>query len=354
MTLPATMLAVRVHAPGDLRVERVPLPEVGPGNALVKVAAAGVCTTDRKIAAKGHFKLPAGTGPRTLGHEVVGEIVAVGDEVRGLVPGMKVALAPNLGCGRCEACARGEMHLCADYDAFGITLDGGMAEYLHLPARAIAAGNVLPLPDGLPLEQAALLEPLSCCYNALAACALRPGESLLVIGAGAMGLMNVVLGRAFGASPILVSDPHRLRRERALNLGADVALAPEAEDLEARIAQITAKRGLDVIVVTAASAEAALEALPWLARKGHLNLFAGFPAAEDGLCVSANALHYRQLYLTGTSGSSLEHFRRTLALFAAGRLDIAPLITGRYPLPAAEEAFKAAASREHARVVLEP
>lgn len=353
MTLPATMLAVRVHAPGELRVERVPVPKLEPGDALVKVAAAGICTTDRKIAAKGHFKLPVGT-VRTLGHEVAGEIVAIGSEVRGLEVGMKVALAPNLGCGRCRECAQGKGHLCADYDAFGITLDGGMAEYLRLPARAIAAGNVLPLPEGFSLTHAALLEPLSCCYNALSACALQAGESLLVIGAGAMGLMNVAMGKAFGASPILASDPHRVRRERALSLGADVALEPDPDMLTTQSMKRTEGRGVDVIVVAAASTEAVQVALAVLARKGRLNLFAGFPSGEAQLSVDANALHYRQLLLTGTSGSSLEHFRRTLALAAAGRFNTDALITGYYPLSAAEEAFKAAASREHARVVLEP
>lgn len=352
--LPSTMQAVRTHAPGDLRLEPIPVPALGPGDALLRVAAVGICTTDRKIAARGHLKLPKDAGPRVLGHELAGEIVATGPDAQGFEPGARVVLVPNLGCGHCPECADGDIHLCADYGAFGISFDGGMAEYLRIPARVLTAGNLLPIPEGLAMRDAVLAEPLACCYNALALCGLRPGESLLVIGGGAMGLMNAALGRAFGAALVMLSDPHQGRLERARQLGVDACIQARQEDVVARTKSLTHGRGADVVVVTAASAQAQRDALECAARKGRISFFASVAAGEGEVAAPINRIHYEQLTLTGTTGAKINHFRHVLALMASGRLPLEPLITARYPLTAAQEAFRAAEQRDHARVVLEP
>lgn len=352
--IPASMLAVRHHAPGDLRVERVPVPEIGSQDALLKVGAVGICATDQKIAARGHFKILSGSAARTLGHEVAGTIVAVGEEVSSLAPGTRVAVVPNLGCGRCPDCVAGDMHLCPDYDAIGITIDGGMAEYLRLPARALAAGNALVLPPDLPYHHAALLEPLACCYNSLAACHLKPGGSLLVVGAGPMGLMHVALGKAFGAAPIIVSDIQEPRLALARALGADVVIDARRESVAQRVRELTGGRGVSAVVVAVGSAEAQAEAPEWTARKGTVNFFASLPSGQDAVPVPANRIHYQQLAITGTTGANVTHFRHTLSLVSTGRVEVAALVTGRYPLAEALPAFAQGRLPEHARVVLEP
>jgi threonine dehydrogenase-like Zn-dependent dehydrogenase len=227
--LPTTMTAVRVHAPGDLRVDRVPVPRPGAGDVLVRVAFAGVCATDRKLAARG----APGGGVRTLGHEIVGAVVH--SEHAALPPGTRVAVAPNVGEGSCPACLSGATNLCPDYRAFGIHLDGGMAEYLLVPRVAVEAGHLLRLPVGLADLDAALLEPLACCVEGLAATGLRAGESLLVVAAGVMGRLHVVAARALGAGTIVVVDRSRERLEHARALGADVAVDAGEEDLKAAL-----------------------------------------------------------------------------------------------------------------------
>jgi threonine dehydrogenase-like Zn-dependent dehydrogenase len=348
------MSAVRFHAPGDLRVDRVSVPEPGPGDLLLRVGAVGICATDQKIAARGHFKIDAGAGPRVLGHEVAGEIVAAGDRVQGLAPGTRVAVVPNLGCGRCRECVQGDIHLCADYDAIGITLDGGMAEYLLVPERAVQAGNVLTIPADLLYPEAAMLEPLACCYNSLAACRLRPGSALLIVGAGPMGLMHVALGRAFGAAPIIVSDILEVRLPRARQLGADFVIDASREDVTARVQELTGGRGADAVVIAAGAAEAQAQAVNWAARKGSVNFFASLPTGQDQVSVPANRIHYQQINVTGTTGANVTHFHLTLQLLAAGRVDAAALVTARQPLAKALPAFEQARLPEHARVVLEP
>jgi L-iditol 2-dehydrogenase len=349
--LPDAMLAVRVHGPGDLRVDRVPVPALGPGDLLLRVRAAGVCATDRKLAARG---APDG-GPRVLGHEIVAE-VAAGDDAR-LPPGTRVAVAPNLGEGSCPACRRGATNLCPDYRAFGIHLDGGMAEFMLVPRAAVQAGHLLPLPDGLSDLDAALLEPLACCVEGLEASGLRAGESLLVVAAGVMGRLHVAAARALGAGTVIVADRSEVRLEHARALGADVTVrvgngATGADDLAASVAAAMGGAGVDVAAVTIGDPTATRTALTCLAREGRLNLFAGYGAGQGALEIDANDVHYRGLRVLGTSGASLPTLARTLALLAAGRTDLRGMVSATFPLQDAERAFGAAGEREHARVVL--
>lgn len=349
-----TMKAVRHHGPGDLRVDEVPVPTVGPGDVLLRVRSVGVCTTDRKIAARGHFRIPASSGPRVLGHEIVGEVVEVGEGARGVAPGTRVAVAPNMCSDGSDACVSGDGHLSEEYDAFGISLDGGMAEYMLVPARAVEGGHLLPLSADLPNDVAVLLEPLACCYNSLEICSLRPGESLMVVGGGAMGQLHASIATGFGAGLVVVSDPYDERLERARALGADATIRARDEDVDARVAELTGGRGFDVISVTAGSPAAQSAAVGHAATRGRINLFASIPADEGRPTIDANRIHYRQIQIVGTTGASILQMRRTLRLLGSGRIDPSRVVTARYPLERALEAFEAARSKAHARVILEP
>lgn len=368
LSLPDTMLAVRVHGPGDLRVDRVPVPVPGPGDALLRVLAAGVCATDRKLAARG----APGEGPRVLGHEVVAELVVAG--ASRLPAGQRVAVAPNVGEGSCPACRRGAANLCPAYRAFGIHLDGGMAEFLLVPRSAVEAGHLLPLPDPLSDLDAALLEPLACCVEGLEASGLRPGESLLIVAAGVMGRLHVVAARALGAGTVIAVDrsPERLAHARAL--GADVVIetgdpgaAPDdpratpgdggartGDDLVAAVRAATGGAGVDVAAVTIGDPAAVRSALSCLAREGRLNLFAGFAAGQGTIGLDANDVHYRGLRVLGTTGASQPTLVRTLGLLAAGRLELGGMVSATFGLADALRAFEAAGERAHARVVLTP
>ena len=341
------MLAVRVHAPGELRVDELPVPEPAPGEALLRVLAAGVCATDRKLLSRG---APGGAA-RVLGHEIVAEVVSA--PPGGPEPGTRVAVAPNLGCGRCDACAEGATNLCPDYRAFGIHLDGGMAEYLLAPAQAVEQGHLLHVPDALPTLEAVALEPLACCVEGLEASGLRPGESVLVVGAGVMGRLHVSAARAMGAGTVIVSDLEEVRLEHARELGADVTVRAD-EPLGEAVTAATAGRGADVVAITIGVASAAEAALASLARGGRLNIFAGFPPDSAPLRLDANDVHYRRLHVVGTSGATKPTLRRTLALLAARRVPLGGIISSIRALHEAELAFREAGDLDQARVVLAP
>ncbi len=343
----SSMLAVRVHGPDDLRVERVPRPIPGEGEALLRVLAAGVCATDRKLLARG---APDGA-IRILGHEIVAEVLET--PAAGPAVGSRVAIAPNLGCGNCPACDQGATNLCPAYRAFGIHLDGGMAEYLLAPRAALEHGHLLPIPAALPTLEAVVLEPLACCVEGLEACALRLGERVLIVGAGVMGRLHVSAARALGAGTIIVSDVDEARLEHARALGADVTVRAD-EPLERAVADATEGHGADVAAITVGVPAVAEAALASLARGGRLNLFAGFAPAAAELALDANAVHYRRLQVVGTSGATLSTLRRTLAALASRRVALDGIVSSIRSFQEAPLAFSEAGESAHARVVLTP
>ena len=348
-----TMLAAMYHGPHDIRLEEVPVPQPGPGEAVMRIRVASVCATDLRIFNHGHFKIPE-NAVRILGHEVAGEIVAVGEQVTYLAPGTRVAVAPNVGCGVCWECVRGNNNLCPDYDAFGITLDGGFAEYMLITASAVQQGNVVQIPGSLSFEEAALNEPLSCCYNAQQACRLAPGETMVIVGAGPMGLMHLLLVRYSGAGQVIVSEVQEARARQAAEFGADLVVDPRKQDLREAVLKATGDRGADVVVVAVSSATLQEQAVELAARRGRVNFFAGLAAGRDRACVSSNWIHYGQVTVTGTTGSNYLQYRQTLQMLASGRLSLQPLVTARRPLQEMEAALADAASGEHLKVVLIP
>jgi len=276
----------------------------------------------------------------------------VSEQVTYLAPGMRVAVVPNVGCGVCWECVQGNNNLCPDYDAFGITLDGGFAEYMLITAPAVQQGNVVEIPDSLSFEEAALNEPLSCCYNAQQACRLAPGETMVIIGAGPMGLMNLLLARYSGAGQVIVSEVQEARARQAAEFGADLVLDPMEQDLREAVLKATGGRGADVVIVAVGSASLQEQAVELAARRGRVNFFAGLAAGRDHACVSSNRIHYGQVTVNGTTGSNYLQYRQTLQMLASGRLSLQSLVTAKRSLQEIEAAFADAASGEHLKVVL--
>jgi len=347
------MLAAVYHDLQDIRVEQVPRPTIGDEEALLRVRASSICGTDLRIYSSGHFKIPPGTS-RILGHEFAGEVVEVGSLVKSLTPGVRIAIAPNIGCGACEQCIQGRSHLCPTYDAFGITLDGAFSEYMLIPKEAIQQGNIVPLPEGVSFEEAALNEPFSCCYNGSRACRIGPGDSVLIVGAGPIGIMHLFLASLSGASKVIISEMIEERLTGALEFGADLAINPAKEDLLDAIGEATDGRGVDVIIVAAPSPGAQEQALDLAAPQGRINFFGGLPQGRELINFNSNRVHYKQLLVTGTTGSSNYQYRKSMEILASRRVDLCPLISARFPLSEIAEAFALAASKEAMKVLITP
>jgi len=347
------MLAAVYYGINDLRLEEVEDPSIANDEALVKVRVASICGTDLRILASGHFKIPPGT-KRILGHEFSGEVIELGPEVKNLKLGMRISVAPNIGCGVCDECLRGFNNLCPDYQAFGINIDGAFAQYVRIPGAAIRQGNVMPIPDVISDEVAALCEPFSCCYHGSLACHITPNDTVLIIGAGPIGLMHIALARLSGALKVMVSEIIEERVAQAKHFGADCVLNPVKEDLVSRVKEETNGKGADVVIVTVASPEVQEQALEVAARHGRINIFAGLPKEREEAHFHSNLIHYKELVVTGTTGSSTYDYRRAMNILTSGRVDLSPLISEKFKLKDVLQAFQFAASRKAFKVIITP
>jgi len=347
------MRAAVYYGPKDLRVTEVPEPRVEAGEVLLRVLGAGICGTDVRILHGSHRKYPSGT-VRIPGHEVVAEIRQIGSGVEGYRLGQRCYVAPNIGCGHCRQCISGNNNRCADYQAIGITMDGAFAEYLKLPAAFVAQGNLIPVADAVDPVIGSLMEPFACVLRGQEPLGIRPGETVLVMGAGPIGAMHVALARMKGAGQVLVSDPNPARAERALAMGADRATSDGGEKLEALVREATNGEGPGVVIVAAPSHEAQMQALDLAAIGGRINFFGGLPKERPAIEFNSNTLHYKELLVTATTACSTLDCWSAAEIINSARIDMRPFVTARFPLGRALEAFEEAQSGRALKVVLEP
>ncbi|MHB1375880.1 MAG: zinc-dependent dehydrogenase [Candidatus Humimicrobiaceae bacterium] len=339
------MLAVVYQGKGSIKVENVPVPSITPNEILLRVKAATICGSDIKIKTFGHFKNPEDK-KIILGHEVAGEIAEVGSNLCGFKKGDRISLAPNIGCGVCWQCIKGQSNYCEDYEAIGFSMDGAFAEYMRIPSGYITQGNLVNLPDGISFEESSVAEPLSTVVCGAEAVKIAPPDVVLIVGAGPMGVLHVLMAKLRGAQKIIVSEINAVRRKQALDFGADIVVNPLTENLKEIILNASYQRGADVIIIAAPSGKAQEESLEIVARQGRINFFGGLPKGQDTINFKSNIVHYKQILLTGTTGQSIAQYRKSIEIIASGKIDIKRLISESYSLKDAEKAFERAKSEE--------
>ena len=347
------MLAAVYHGPNDLRVEEVPMPEIGSDEVLLKVLNANICGTDLRIYHGHHRKFPPGT-VRIPGHETAGTIVEVGKSVKGFQVGQRVFVAPNWGCGHCRQCVSGDNNLCANYGAIGISVDGAFAEYLRIPSAAIYQGNLIPVREDIDPAVGALIEPFACVVRGQNALHIRPGEVVLVMGAGPIGVMHTLYARLQGAGKILVSDLIPDRLEQVRQLGADRTIDLNREDQARIVSEESQGNGSDVVIVAAPAHSGQEAAVHLAAIGGRINFFGGLPKDKPAINLDSNLVHYKELIVTGTTACSTQDCHQAANIVNSGRIDLSPLISARFPLEAALQAFAEAENRHSLKVVIEP
>jgi L-iditol 2-dehydrogenase len=245
-----------------------------------------------------------------------------------------------MGCGTCDSCVSGNTQFCENgYRAFGINLPGGFAEFTLVPAEAVRQGNLCPISPAVSFAAAALAEPLSCVFNAFQRCAIRPGDRVLIIGAGPIGLMHAKLARMGGAARIFLNDLSTERLEACLALEPGLATVPGA-DPETRLLEATGGKGLEVVITACPAPEAQVTALKVAAVNGRVLFFGGLPADRAVVPLDTNLIHYRQLVVTGTARQSLGQFRQVLRLIEEGLVKVDDLVSARWPLERIGEAFR--------------
>ena len=344
------MQAIVYHAPGDIRVEDIPKPECGPGKLLVRVDACAVCGTDLKSRQHGNPRIKA---PLVMGHEFTGIVEVVSsDAVGDFVPGDRVVMATSVSCGRCYYCLHGWRNLCENLAPMGFSYPGGMAEYVAIPALALQGGHAVKVPPHVEAKCAALAEPVSCAVNSVRQCDVRQGDTVLVMGAGPMGLLNALVARAAGASTILLSEPNPLRRNQAANFDLDRILDPETDDVTKIVRDVTGGRGADVVIVAAPAIPPQEQALSLVRKRGTVCLFASLPIGNNILTIDSRTLHYGEIRLIGSSDSTPEHVREAVEMIATQQIPAEKIASHCLPLDQIEQAFELMISGAALRVVL--
>lgn len=344
------MLAYRYRPSGRMELTTLPEPRLAAGDLGTEMVCAGICGTDLKIARGEHRLFPVGTD-RTPGHEFVARIVVGDGDLR---EGELVAVAPNLSCGTCPSCRRGRPNLCLHYESVGLTMDGAFAERVRVPAAAVALGNVLRLPEQVEPRLAVLMEPVAAVLRGVDAIDLTSDDTLVIAGAGPIGLIALLLARLRDVRQVVVSQTTKVRRDLALELGADVVIDPRASDVVEEVRRCTDSRGADAVMVTTPVPEVFAQSLEMAAVGGRVNFFAGLPAGSGRIPLEANLVHYRELTVTGSTANTVDDCRRALDLLVAHAETFAPLVSHLVALDRAPEAFAEAAGGHALKVVLEP
>ena len=319
----ATMQAAVLHGREDIRIESVPAPQAEPGELIVQVGAALTCGTDLKVFRRGYHARMI-VPPALFGHELAGTVVQAGFGVEDFAPGDRVVALNSAPCGKCYFCERGQENLCDDL----LFNNGAYAEYIRVPAR-IVAKNTLRIPDHVPLEHAALTEPLACAVHGFEDSHPHPGDLVAVIGGGPLGLMMLHVAALAGCETIAVVK-HDGQAEAAKKLGA--AHVVQTSSIRKAIRETRAltpkDRGVDIAIEAVGVPDAWQEAVEMVRKGGTVNFFGGC-AIGTHVNLDTNRIHYNDITLRATFHHTPSICRKALDLIASGRFQAGAFITGR-------------------------
>lgn len=332
-----------ITKPGEFVFKDLNFPAVGPKEVLIKVKACGICTTDRRIY-NGDVSVPF---PVIGGHEVSGEVTDVGNKIKDIEIGTKVAVDTINRCGHCYYCISGLDNLCINSRETRkidnvYLIAGGFSEYLIAQRK-----QVFPLAKDVNFNEAALSEPLSCCINSIKKASLLMGDTILIVGAGTMGILHALIAQLKGVK-VLISDPNIKRRSFAEKLGLFSIDAKDALNLSK---EANKGIGVNAVFITAPVLSAADKAFECIRKKGTIVLYTSLYPSEN-IRIDWNKLHYNEVVITGTEGRTIEDFREATNLISNSLIDIKSLITKTIKLEEISEELSLVPKGQNQRVVV--
>lgn len=315
----------------QLSYEEIPTPELQPDEVLVQVKVVGLCQSDIK-----KIRYPLYDPPRIFGHETAGVIAKVGAEVDGAWQvGQRVVVLHHIPCMHCDYCLNDNFSMCEVYKTVTTTAGfapsgGGFAEYVKVPGHIVRHGGLIEIPDNITFEQASFVEPTNCCLKAVKKAQIQPGQTVLITGAGPIGLMFIMLVNYFGGRAI-ATDLLSSRIEKALEVGAEAAFDARDPNLPAHIQALTKGMGVDVSLLAVPSEKAFFQALDCTRKGGKILFFAEFPD-EVEIPLNPNVLYRREIDLMGSYSSSYRVQSLAAEIVFNKRIDVDALVSDRYPL----------------------
>jgi L-iditol 2-dehydrogenase len=314
----------------QLSYEELPVPELAADEVLVAVQVVGLCQSDIK-----KIRYPLYTPPRIFGHETAGVIAQVGAAVQNWQVGQRVVVMHHIPCMRCSYCLHENYSMCDVYKQVTTTAGftpsgGGFADYVKVPGHIVQNGGLIQIPDHITFEQASFVEPTNCCLKAVKKANIQAGDTVLITGAGPIGLMFAMLVKYFGARAI-TTDLIPSRVEKALSIGADAAFLATDPDLVPKIQELTGGMGVDVSLLAVSSDKAFFQALDGTRKGGKILFFAEFPD-EVTIPLNPNVLYQREIDLMGSYSSSFRVQGLAQDIVFNQRIDVDALISDKYHL----------------------
>lgn len=314
----------------NLSYEEIPVPSLESDEVLVQVQVVGLCQSDIK-----KIRYPLYEPPRIFGHETAGIITAVGDKVEKWQVGQRVAVMHHIPCMRCSYCMNDNFSMCDTYKNIVTTAGftpsgGGFAEYVKVPGHIVENGGLIPIPDDISFEEASFVEPTNCCLKAVKKAEIAPGKTVLITGAGPIGLMFIMLVKYFGGRAIS-TDLLPSRIQKALDVGAEAAFDARDRDLSSKIQELTGGLGVDVTLLAVPSDKAFFQALDCTRKGGKILFFAEFPD-ELEIPINPNILYRREIDLMGSYSSSYRLQSLAADIVFNRRIDVKALISNSYSL----------------------
>lgn len=345
------MRAVILSGPNEFAPGELERPSIGDNDILLEMKKAAICGTDIRILEG--TKRKGVRYPSVIGHEMCGIICEVGQNVKGYKVGEKVAIANVIPCHSCHSCLTGRENACMNRKAIGYEFNGGFEEYVLIPEICIQSGNVIKLPEQVSFAEGALIEPLSCCIRGLKNAGTGFNDTVLVVGAGPIGLMHLQLSKIVGAKDVIVSEPIRSRREKAEKLGADCVVDPTKENLEQIIMERTKGLGVDVIIM-AIGVPAIINSTLKLCRKGGtVNLFAGFAGTGEAM-IEVNTIHYNEINVNGSTAYKREDYLEAADMVINQKVNLEEIVTHTFKIEEFQKAYEICKGGEGLKVLIEP
>ena len=342
---------------GKSCISEVRKPKINDQELLVKVKSCAVCGTDVKLDKGSSTKLTKQgiknmVFPRITGHEIAGVIEEKGKKIEGFKVGDRVNVTPVIPCMGCYFCKIGRNEMCDNKIIFGFDIDGGFAEYIKIPFVAIKAGCINVIASKLSFEEATFVEPLAVVLNSQERSRVKAGDSILIVGAGPIGILHIQAAKYNNASKIIVAEVFEERLNFAKSFGPDILINSKNDNLIGTILDITHGEGVDVIMICASVKAIFTESLKIARKLGRINYFAGLPKDDSMVSLDSNLIHYNEIEITGTSDSTPMQSKKAIELLNSEKIIVRDLITHKYSLDEYFDGLESAKSGKAMKVVI--
>jgi len=331
------MKAAFLTGMGKIEVKEIPKPTIEDDEVLLRVKVCAICGSDIRIFQSGNNRIKT---PHIIGHEISGVVDEIGSNISDFHVGDVISLSADIPCGKCEWCKTGFSNNCHNTLAFGYEYQGGFAEYLVLDKRILDFGPVQIVNSEIGFDSLCLAEPLACAINGLESTGFSLGKSIAIIGAGPIGNMMALLARIQGASNVILVDIDNEKLELASKLSfPDVVINSTKENIKNSIMKFTDGKGVDIVITACPSKKAQMDSIELVNNRGVINFFGGLPKDDSEILIDSNIIHYKELRILGSHGSTPAHHSKAVDLLKSKKIILDNFITEKYGLTDIEKAF---------------